>query len=97
MKTVKKSKTLVFALEDCILKTSLYKDELPNSDGFFTFTKLKIHYCFRNDLKLLIMRLSVFYEIVIWASSTRDYTKLLIDSFQKALGFNFDHWLSIED
>ena len=96
-KQVKKSKTLVFALEDCILKTSLYKDDLPKTDGFFTFKMMRIYFCFRNDLRQLMMQLSDFYEIIIWSSSARDYTKLLIDSLQEALGFTFDHWLSIED
>jgi hypothetical protein len=44
-------KTLVLALDDCILKTSIFKDEFPRIDGQFVFQKLQVYVCFRKHLK----------------------------------------------
>lgn len=30
-------KTLIIALDECILKTSIFKDEFPRVDGFFDY------------------------------------------------------------
>ena len=47
----KNKKTLVIALDDCVLKTSLFKEEFPRVDGSFDYQKLKIYVCFRKDLE----------------------------------------------
>jgi hypothetical protein len=46
----KGKKTLVVALDDCILKTSIFKEELPRIDGEFIFQKLRVYVCFRKYL-----------------------------------------------
>jgi len=47
-------KTLILALDECILKTSIFKDEFPRVDGFFRHQKLKIYTCFRKDLNIFL-------------------------------------------
>ena len=46
----KGKKTMVIALDDCILKTSIFKEELPRIDGEFIFQKLRVYVCFRKYL-----------------------------------------------
>lgn len=50
-------KTLILALDNCLLKTSIFKDELPRIDGLFTYQKLKILACFRNFTQLFLKNL----------------------------------------
>ena len=63
-------KTLIIALDECILKTSIFKDEFPRVDGFFDYQKLKIYACFRKDLKMFLEESQKYYEIIAWTSST---------------------------
>ena len=35
-----KRQTVIFSLEDCIVKTSMYKDDLPRLDGEFMYNNL---------------------------------------------------------
>jgi hypothetical protein len=62
-------KTLILALDNCILKTSIFKDELPRIDGLFYYQKLKILVCFRNDFLAFLRKMSKNYEIIAWQSS----------------------------
>ena len=62
-------KTLVLPLDNCLLKTSIFKDELPRIDGLFTYQKLKILVCFRNFTSLFLRNLQKEYEIIAWQSS----------------------------
>ena len=49
-----KKKTLIISFDDCILKSSIFKEEFPRNDGMFKFQKLKIFVCFRNNLKFFL-------------------------------------------
>jgi hypothetical protein len=68
-------KTLILALDNCILKTSIFKDELPRIDGLFYYQKLKILVCFRNDFLAFLRRMQPHYEIIAWQSSQPDYSE----------------------
>ena len=88
-------KTLVLALDNCILKTSIFKDELPRIDGLFFYQKLKILVCFRNDFKAFLKTMQKYYEIIAWQSSQLDYSEQIINLIESALHFKFDHKLSL--
>jgi TFIIF-interacting CTD phosphatase-like protein len=72
-------KTMVIALEENMLKTSLYKEELPKVDGMFKYQNLKIFMCFRKGFAELIEHCSKLFEIIVWTSSNRDYSNALVD------------------
>ena len=44
-------RTLVISLDECVLKTTIFKEEFPRIDCIFKYQKLKIYVCFRNHLK----------------------------------------------
>ena len=90
-------KTLILALDNCILKTSIFKDELPRIDALFYYQKLKILICFRNDFLAFLKQMSKYYEIVAWQSSQNDYSDQIININESTLDFKFDHKLSLSD
>lgn len=74
-----KKKTLVLSLEDCLLKTSMYKEEMPRVDGSFQkFNNLKIFVCFRPYLISFLQNLQKYFEIILWSSSQTEFTKEII-------------------
>lgn len=40
-------KTVILSLDDCLLKTSIFKHDLPRIDGEFIYNNLNIYVCFR--------------------------------------------------
>lgn len=61
--------SLVLSLDDCLLKTSIFKQELPRTDGHFKFQKLEVYVCFRNHLAEFLQELKKHFELIIWTSS----------------------------
>ncbi len=47
-------KTLILSFDDCLLKSSIFKNEFPRNDGMFIFQKLKVYVCFRKDLEIFL-------------------------------------------
>ncbi len=43
-------KTVVLSLDDCLVKTSIFKQDLPRVDGHFTYNNLSIYLCYRPHL-----------------------------------------------
>jgi TFIIF-interacting CTD phosphatase-like protein len=84
------------ALDGSLLKTSIYKDELPRVDGFFIYSKLKIYVCFRKRMIEFLRALQEKFEIIAWQSSQKDYAQSIIELIE-AQGINFSYSLSIED
>lgn len=50
--------TLVISGEDCLVKTSLYKSELPRVDAKFKFMKMNIYVCHRPGVKEFLQQAS---------------------------------------
>lgn len=90
-------RTLIISLDECVLKTSIFKEEFPRVDCMFNYQKLKIFVCFRNFLKEFLESLQKHFEIIAWTSSQSDYTELLVDTIQNTLDFRFDYILSVSD
>lgn len=40
-------KTVILSLDDCLLKTSIFKHDLPRVDGEFIYNNLNIFVCYR--------------------------------------------------
>jgi phenolic acid decarboxylase len=78
---------LILALDGCILKTSIFKDELPRIDGVFYYQKLKILVCFRNDFLAFLNHVKKNYEIIAWQSSQLDYSEKIINIIESTLNF----------
>ena len=84
-------------MDECILKTSIFKDEFPRVDGYFDYQKLKIYVCFRKDLHMFLTEASKVFEIIVWTSSTEEYSNLIVDLIEKSLSFKFDYVLSLSN
>lgn len=63
-----------------MLKTSIFKEELPRVDSSFKFKKLKVFVCFRNGLKEFLFEAQKYYEVVAWTSSQAQYSQMLIQT-----------------
>lgn len=72
LETVKR--TLILTIDDCLLKTSIFKEELPHVDATFKFKTLKVHVCFRKYLKEFIHEVKKYYEVIAWTSSQLEYS-----------------------
>ena len=92
-----RKKTLILALDNCILKTSIFKDELPRIDGLFYYQKLKILVCFRNDFLAFLRKMQKDYEVIAWQSSQHDYSEQIINIIENTLDFKFDYKLSLSE
>ena len=67
MRTMKR--TVILTIDDCLLKTSIFKEELPQVDAQFSFKKLKVYVSFRSYLSEFLHSLKKYYEVVAWTSS----------------------------
>lgn len=83
-------RTLILTIDDCLLKTSIFKEELPRHDSSFKFGKLEVHVCFRNYLKEFLFEAQKYYEVIAWTSSQSEYSKMLINTIEGAFDFKFD-------
>ena len=62
-------KTLILSLDDCLLKTSIFKQDLPRIDGEFVYNSLNIYVCFRPMLISFLTILKPHFELILWSSS----------------------------
>ncbi len=73
--SVVQKKTLILTLDDCLLKTSIFKTDLPRVDGAFDYNNLTIYVCFRPHLTEMMDSLKTHFELIVWTSSQNDYTE----------------------
>ena len=66
---LKQKKTIILSLDDCLLKTSIFKEELPRIDGEFIYNKMNIFVCFRPGLMAFLNLLKIHFELILWSSS----------------------------
>lgn len=91
-----KRKTLVLGLEDCILKTSMYKEELPRVDGSFErANNFKIFVCFRPYLSTFLQNIQKSFELILWSSNQTEYSNDLVYVLDPYPHEYFSHFLDI--
>ncbi|CDW86447.1 nli interacting factor-like phosphatase family protein [Stylonychia lemnae] len=71
-------KTIILSLDDCLLKTSIFKEDLPRIDGEFVYNGLNIFVCYRPYMNELLASLKQSFELILWSSSQPDYTEKLL-------------------
>lgn len=62
-------KTVILSLDDCLLKTSIFRHDLPRIDGEFIYGGLNIFVCYRPHLKEFLTTLKQNFELILWSSS----------------------------
>ena len=62
-------KTVILSLDDCLLKTSIFKHDLPRVDGEFIYNNLNIYVCYRPYMHEFINTLKEQFELILWSSS----------------------------
>lgn len=86
-------KTLILSLDDCILKTSSYLEDLPRKDGSFKYKinerELKIYVCYRSHLQEFLEKLSQRFELIIWSSNNPEYTKQIMNLMEASFKRSF--------
>ena len=87
--------TIVISFEDCLVKTSLYKSELPRVDSKFKFQKLSVYICNRNHLVEFLRAAKENFEVILWLNSQEDYAEQLIKGFLASIDFEFDFVLNM--
>ena len=90
-------KTLIISGDECILKTDIYKDQIPRVDSKFKFMKLDILVCNRRFLKEFLYGAKKYYEVILWTSSQGKYAEGMIAAMEEQLDFKFDYALTIAD
>lgn len=96
LESTSNKKTVIFSLDDCLLKTSIFKEDLPRVDGEFIYNKLNIFVCFRPYLKECIELLRPHYELILWSSSQHDYTEQLLEILEPiGTEKQFQHYLDL--
>jgi TFIIF-interacting CTD phosphatase-like protein len=73
------------SLDDCLLKTSIFKHDLPRIDGEFVYNNLNIYVCFRPRLFDFLASLRKDFELILWSSSEEDYTAKLVSILDPGL------------
>lgn len=62
-------KTVILSLDDCLLKTSIFKHDLPRVDGEFIYNNLNIFVCYRPHMQEFLNQLKDNFELILWSSS----------------------------
>ena len=75
----------MLSAEEFLVKTSLYKDEVPKVDSKFKYHKMTIHVCNRNNLRDFLHEAAKYFEIILWMTSKFDYTQQLSESIQESV------------
>ena len=84
-------------MDDCLLKTSVFAEELPKNDTFFYLNKLKVHVSYRKHLSTFLKLASNHFELIAWTAAQEAYTASLANAIERSHGFKFAHILSLSD
>eukprot|EP00347_Sterkiella_histriomuscorum_P006363 403353046 len=89
-------KTVILSLDDCLLKTSIFKHDLPRVDGEFIYNNLNIFVCYRPYMEEFLETMKESFELILWSSSQSDYTEKLLQILEPpGTQKKFQHYLDL--